>query len=67
MEGKGARWAGRRCEYLSFGGWKRSRLGVLHAHGPEAERFYTRMETVSQRWPKGAREAGNQFVMPTMV
>lgn len=51
--------------FHSFGGWKRSRFGVLHAHGPEAVRFYTQMKTVTQRWPKGVREE-NHFVMPTM-
>ncbi|WP_435102421.1 CoA-acylating methylmalonate-semialdehyde dehydrogenase [Arhodomonas sp. AD133] len=51
--------------FHSFGGWKRSRFGVLHAHGPEAVRFYTQMKTVTQRWPKGVRE-GSEFVMPTM-
>jgi malonate-semialdehyde dehydrogenase (acetylating)/methylmalonate-semialdehyde dehydrogenase len=51
--------------FHSFGGWKESRFGVLHAHGPDAVRFYTQMKTVTQRWPKGVRE-GSAFVMPTM-
>ncbi|MEJ2632643.1 MAG: aldehyde dehydrogenase family protein [Acidihalobacter sp.] len=50
--------------FHSFGGWKRSRFGVLHAHGPEAVRFYTELKTVTQRWPKGVREE-NHFAMPT--
>lgn len=53
--------------FHSFGGWKRSRFGVLHAHGPEAVRFYTEMKTVTARWPKGVRETNtNHFSMPTM-
>ncbi|MEX0386556.1 CoA-acylating methylmalonate-semialdehyde dehydrogenase [Spiribacter onubensis] len=51
--------------FYSFGGWKRSRFGVLHAHGPDAVRFYTRMKTITARWPRGVR-SDNQFVMPTM-
>ncbi len=51
--------------FHSFGGWKRSRFGVLHAHGPEAVRFYTQMKTMTARWPKGIRD-DNHFVMPTM-
>ncbi|MFM9816826.1 UNVERIFIED_CONTAM: CoA-acylating methylmalonate-semialdehyde dehydrogenase [Spiribacter pallidus] len=51
--------------FHSFGGWKESRFGVLHAHGPDAVRFYTQMKTITQRWPKGVRE-GSAFVMPTM-
>ena len=37
--------------YHSFGGWKRSLFGDLHAYGPDAVRFYTRRKTVTQRWP----------------
>ncbi|WP_447730708.1 CoA-acylating methylmalonate-semialdehyde dehydrogenase [Pseudoxanthomonas suwonensis] len=47
-----------------FGGWKRSLFGPLHMHGPDGVRFYTRMRTVTARWPEGA--AGAEFVMPTM-
>ncbi len=55
--------------FHSFGGWKNSRFGVLHAHGPDAVRFYTQMKTMTVRWPGGGvREggAGSAFVMPTM-
>lgn len=52
--------------FHSFGGWKQSRFGILHAHGPDAVRFYTQMKTVTSRWPKGVRDGGSQFVMPTM-
>ena len=47
----------------SFGGWKRSLFGDHHMHGPEGVRFYTRLKTVTQRWPSGIRE-GSEFVMP---
>jgi malonate-semialdehyde dehydrogenase (acetylating) / methylmalonate-semialdehyde dehydrogenase len=51
--------------FHSFGGWKRSLFGDHHIHGPEGVRFYTRMKTVTSRWPTGIR-AGAEFVMPTM-
>ena len=40
----------------SFGGWKRSLFGDHHMHGPEGVRFFTRMKTVTTRWPSGIRE-----------
>lgn len=51
--------------FHSFGGWKRSLFGPLHMHGPDGVRFYTRMKTVTARWPTGLR-AGAEFSMPTM-
>jgi malonate-semialdehyde dehydrogenase (acetylating)/methylmalonate-semialdehyde dehydrogenase len=42
--------------YHSFGGWKRSLFGDHHIHGSEGVRFYTRMKTVTARWPSGIRE-----------
>ncbi|TGG95210.1 CoA-acylating methylmalonate-semialdehyde dehydrogenase [Natronospirillum operosum] len=51
--------------FHSFGGWKRSLFGPLHVHGPDGIRFYTRMKTVTARWPTGIR-AGAEFSMPTM-
>jgi malonate-semialdehyde dehydrogenase (acetylating)/methylmalonate-semialdehyde dehydrogenase len=51
--------------FHSFGGWKRSLFGLLHMHGPDGVRFYTRMKTVTARWPTGLR-AGAEFSMPTM-
>ena len=45
--------------YHSFGGWKSSLFGDLHAYGPDAVRFYTRRKTITQRWPaskSGAQE-----------
>jgi len=51
--------------FHSFGGWKRSLFGALHVHGPDGIRFYTRLKTVTSRWPAG-RKGGSDFVMPTM-
>ncbi|HBK55364.1 MAG TPA: methylmalonate-semialdehyde dehydrogenase (CoA acylating), partial [Xanthomonadales bacterium] len=51
--------------FHSFGGWKRSLFGPLHMHGPDGVRFYTRLKTITARWPTGIR-AGAEFVMPTM-
>jgi len=51
--------------YHSFGGWKRSLFGDLHAYGPDGARFYTKRKTITQRWPaSGVREA-TMFSMPT--
>lgn len=49
--------------FHSFGGWKASLFGDHHVYGPEGVRFYTRMKTVTTRWPTSIR-AGAQFVMP---
>ncbi|MFG1204100.1 CoA-acylating methylmalonate-semialdehyde dehydrogenase [Xanthobacter aminoxidans] len=51
--------------FHSFGGWKASLFGDHHMHGPEGVRFYTRLKTITTRWPTGIR-AGAEFVMPTM-
>jgi malonate-semialdehyde dehydrogenase (acetylating)/methylmalonate-semialdehyde dehydrogenase len=52
--------------YHSFGGWKRSLFGDLHAYGPDAVRFYTKRKTVTQRWPSAGVREGAQFSMPTL-
>ncbi|WP_116475527.1 CoA-acylating methylmalonate-semialdehyde dehydrogenase [Zobellella maritima] len=52
--------------YHSFGGWKRSLFGDLHAYGPDAVRFYTKRKTVTQRWPSAGLREGAEFSMPTM-
>ncbi|WP_417553289.1 CoA-acylating methylmalonate-semialdehyde dehydrogenase [Marinomonas fungiae] len=49
----------------SFGGWKRSLFGDLHAYGPDGVRFYTRRKTISQRWPKRASHEAAQFAFPS--
>jgi len=41
--------------FHSFGGWKRSLFGDHSIHGPEGVRFYTRLKTVTSRWPSGIR------------
>jgi len=49
--------------FHSFGGWKRSLFGDHAVHGPEGVRFYTRLKTVTARWPEGA--GGAEFHMPS--
>jgi len=51
--------------YHSFGGWKRSIFGAHGIYGPEAVHFYTRLKTVTSRWPTGIR-AGAEFTFPSM-
>jgi len=51
--------------FHSFGGWKRSLFGDLNVHGADGVRFYTRLKTVTSRWPTGIH-GGAEFVMPTM-
>ena len=51
--------------YHSFGGWKRSAFGDANQHGLEGVRFYTKVKTVTARWPEGASE-DSAFVIPTM-
>ena len=48
----------------SFGGWKRSLFGDLHAYGPDGVRFYTRRKTITQRWPSANVREGASFSMP---
>jgi malonate-semialdehyde dehydrogenase (acetylating)/methylmalonate-semialdehyde dehydrogenase len=54
--------------YHTFGGWKRSAFGDHNQHGPEGVRFWTKVKTVTQRWPDGSPDRGgaNAFVIPTM-
>jgi len=51
--------------FHSFGGWKRSLFGDQHMHGPEGVRFYTKLKTITSRWPSGLR-LDPEFTMPTM-
>jgi len=51
--------------FHSFGGWKASLFGDHHMYGPEGVRFYTKLKTITTRWPTGIR-SGADFVMPTM-
>ncbi|MFK4872455.1 CoA-acylating methylmalonate-semialdehyde dehydrogenase [Novosphingobium sp. ZW T3_23] len=51
--------------YHSFGGWKRSAFGDHNQYGMEGVRFWTKVKTVTQRWPDGG--AGDSaFIIPTM-
>jgi malonate-semialdehyde dehydrogenase (acetylating) / methylmalonate-semialdehyde dehydrogenase len=50
--------------FMSFGGWRRSSFADHAMHGMEGIRFYTRLKTVTSRWPEGSGSA--EFVMPTM-
>ena len=64
--------------YHSFGGWKRSAYGDHNQHGMEGVRFWTKVKTVTGRWPDGSGELprqaedggparmGDAFVIPTM-
>ncbi|MEA1083797.1 CoA-acylating methylmalonate-semialdehyde dehydrogenase [Sphingomonas sp. CD22] len=63
--------------YHSFGGWKRSAFGDTNQHGMEGVKFWTKVKTVTQRWPDGSALPGGSedggpsriqdaFVIPTM-
>ncbi len=52
--------------YHTFGGWKRSAFADINQHGPEGVRFWTKIKTVTQRWPDGSASGENAFVIPTM-
>ena len=51
--------------FHSFGGWKHSLFGDTAVYGTEGVRFYTRLKTVTARWPAGIR-TGAEYAMPTM-
>jgi len=51
--------------YHSFGGWKQSSFGGHGIYGPEAVHFYTKLKTVTSRWPAGIR-SGAEFTFPKM-
>ncbi|HEY4202035.1 MAG TPA: CoA-acylating methylmalonate-semialdehyde dehydrogenase [Devosiaceae bacterium] len=51
--------------YHSFGGWKRSLFGDHAIYGPEGVHFYTRVKTVTTRWPAGIKQ-GAEFTFPSM-
>ncbi|HUJ46723.1 MAG TPA: CoA-acylating methylmalonate-semialdehyde dehydrogenase [Rhizomicrobium sp.] len=52
--------------YHTFGGWKRSAFGDVNQHGTEGVRFWTKIKTVTQRWPKGGVRENPDFNIPTM-
>jgi len=51
--------------FHSFGGWKRSLFGDHAVHGVEGVHFYTRLKTITARWPTGIR-VGVDTTMPTL-
>ena len=55
--------------YHTFGGWKRSAFGDTNQHGTEGVKFWTKVKTVTARWPETALEGAHvdsSFVIPTM-
>ncbi|MCR6673395.1 CoA-acylating methylmalonate-semialdehyde dehydrogenase [Devosia ginsengisoli] len=51
--------------YHSFGGWKASSFGDLNQYGTDSMQFWTKMKTVTTRWPSGIKD-GAEFQFPTM-
>jgi malonate-semialdehyde dehydrogenase (acetylating)/methylmalonate-semialdehyde dehydrogenase len=51
--------------YHSFGGWKRSLFGDHAIYGPEGVHFYTRVKTITTRWPEDIK-SGAAYAFPTM-
>jgi malonate-semialdehyde dehydrogenase (acetylating)/methylmalonate-semialdehyde dehydrogenase len=49
----------------SFGGWKRSLFGDVHMHGIEGVHFYTKLKTITARWPEGPAQ-GADYHFPQM-
>lgn len=47
-----------------FGGWKRSFFGDIALHGEESIYFYTKLKTVTSKWPTHHLNE-NAFIMPT--
>ncbi len=57
--------AAAQAAYHSFGRWKNSLFGDHHMHGPEGVRFFTKLKTITSRWPEsGPSEA--RLLMPTL-
>ncbi|MDM4719775.1 CoA-acylating methylmalonate-semialdehyde dehydrogenase [Micromonospora sp. WMMA1363] len=52
--------------YYSFGGWKSSLFGDLHAHGEDGVRFFTRGKVVTSRW-LDPRHGGVNLGFPTQT
>jgi malonate-semialdehyde dehydrogenase (acetylating)/methylmalonate-semialdehyde dehydrogenase len=52
--------------YHTFGGWKRSAFGDTNQYGMEGLKFWTKVKTVTQRWPDGGGDGSNAFIIPTM-
>ncbi|RPF71791.1 CoA-acylating methylmalonate-semialdehyde dehydrogenase [Aurantiacibacter spongiae] len=54
--------------YHTFGGWKRSAFGDTNQYGTEGLKFWTRVKTVTQRWPDGTADGDDKsaFMIPTL-
>lgn len=52
--------------YHTFGGWKRSAFGDTNQHGMEGVKFFTKVKTITQRWPDGGGTGDSAFIIPTM-
>jgi malonate-semialdehyde dehydrogenase (acetylating)/methylmalonate-semialdehyde dehydrogenase len=52
--------------YHTFGGWKRSAFGDTNQHGMEGVKFYTKVKTITARWPDSELSQDSSFVIPTM-
>ena len=50
--------------FHSFGGWKQSLFGAHSMHGIEGINFYTKLKTITSRWPDSIK-VGPEFIMPT--
>ena len=51
--------------YHSFGGWKRSAFGDANQYGMEGLRFYTKVKTITQKWPEpDVEQADSAFIIP---
>lgn len=48
---------------FSFGGWKHSMFGDIHLHGAEGIQFYTRLKTITSKWPHQAEAIESSFVI----
>ncbi|HEX6313216.1 MAG TPA: CoA-acylating methylmalonate-semialdehyde dehydrogenase [Gemmatimonadaceae bacterium] len=51
--------------FYSFGGWKQSAFGDHNQHGMDGVRFFTKLKTVTSRWPSEP-SSGAEFRMPTL-
>lgn len=51
--------------YHNFGGWKRSKFGEGHMFGPDQARFFTKVKTISERWPDETEDTVSSFAFPS--
>jgi malonate-semialdehyde dehydrogenase (acetylating)/methylmalonate-semialdehyde dehydrogenase len=47
-----------------FGGWKRSSFGDSNMHGTESIHFYTKLKTITTKWPV-SELSESAFAMPS--